>query len=192
MYCGHGHRLESQTRPTKSPKKQKAMNDTLPRKQPEHSCPFSGKIDEGVNQHVEGRFAHLETEVSGLKNGLNNLEQSVSEGFKAVFTRIDSSNNETRQQIQGIASESRTQIQSISESREANRLPWVLIWVTLARVVIAGITTIFYQALSGVQISLDKGLVNIASGIEETKKNLAVANAHDLEYREAKGRSDAK
>ena len=146
-----------------------------------HACPFADKV--GVssrvngNDHIEGRFSRLETEV-----------ESLGGRFDAMDHRFDVMEN-------NIASGFRS-LEAKSENRgtagAANKLTWILIATTVVAGVVGAMTTIFYQALGTVQGSLDKGLVGISAGVDDTKKNLAVANTRELEYREAKGASDAK
>jgi len=105
---------------------------------------------------VEGRFGHLETEVTNLKHGQESLERQMGDGFRAVFARFD----------------------SISTSKAAGLLPQLALGITMAGLFAAMI----YVYLGGQTAMFGQQMISMSNEIRDTKA-AAVSSLRDVNDR---------
>jgi hypothetical protein len=137
----------------------------MPTKPTHHACPFADKVEVAANgiPHIEGRFSALETEVSALKSGLDDMQRSVAEGFKTVFSKID----------------------SIGSARSAATLPWIGMMI----VILGMASTQVYTIMSGqsedirdVKLLAVQDLKDINSRLYSSQYERGIADAKAAEF----------
>ena len=108
----------------------------MPTKSPDHPCPFADSVTATDAPRIEGRFGKLESEVESLAHGLENVERNVAEGFKQVFSKID----------------------SIGTTRASNTIPWIMVGFA----VLGLVATVGFQSVNNVAGSVSKAESNLA------------------------------